>query len=310
MATPPRLFDPDDVYLPPSPARLANFLDAGRAADLTPAAQDGRRVALVLVDAQHDFVDPAGSLSVPGAQADVARLVGWLYANAGRVSQVYASLDTHLPLHIFYRGWWRDPKTGAQPDPFTAISVEDVARGVWEPVRDAEWSRRYLEALRVQAKKDLMIWPEHTMVGTLGHMLTPALSEAIAWHSAARQIQPIYISKGRVARTEYYGIFGAEVVDPDDPETALNTALLDTVLAYDAVYVAGEAKSHCVLESLRQIVARYQRDRATLGKVHVLRDCMSSVAHPVIDFDALAEDAFAEMREQGVRFVTSADAIE
>ncbi|HEX9038808.1 MAG TPA: hypothetical protein VF808_17635 [Ktedonobacterales bacterium] len=310
MAIAPALFSSEDAFRPPYPARLAAFMEAGRTARLAPASQDARTIALVLVDVQHDFVDPAGALSVPGAQADVARMVTWLYANAGRVTQVYASLDTHLPLHIFYRGWWVDPQTGAHPDPYTAITVEDVAAGAWEPLRDAEWSRRYLVALREQAKKDLMIWPEHTMEGALGHMLAPALSEAITWHGAARLVQPVYISKARTTRTEYYGIFGAEVVDPDDPQTALNVALLDAVMAHDVVYIAGEAKSHCVLETLRQIVARYQGDPPTLSKVYVLRDCMSSVAHPTIEFDALAEDAFAEMRDSGVRFVTSAESLE
>jgi nicotinamidase/pyrazinamidase len=310
MTNPPHLYDPDDVFQPPYPARLGAFMEAGLAAGLTPRAQDKRSTALILVDAQYDFVDPAGALSVPGAPTDVARLVSWLYANAGRISQIYASLDTHLPLHIFYRGWWRDPKTSARPGPFTVITVENVTAGVWEPAYYPEWSRLYLVALKAQAKKDLMIWPEHTMEGTLGHMLAPALSEVIAWHSAARQAQPVYIPKGRVMRTEYYGIFGPEVSDPGDPETAFNTTLLDEVMAHDRIYVAGEAKSHCVLETLRQIVAHYRDDPVSLAKVRVLTDCMSSVAHPTIDFDALAEAAFAEMRAQGVQFVTSADPVE
>lgn len=310
MTNPPSLYDPADVFQPSYPARLGAFMEAGLAAGLTPRSRDTRSTALVLVDVQHDFVDPAGALSVPGAPTDVARLVSWLYANAGQISQIYASLDTHLPLHIFYRGWWRDPKTGARPAPFTAITVEDVNAGVWAPAYDHEWSRLYLVTLQAQAKKDLMIWPEHTMEGALGHMLTPALSEAIAWHSAARQAQPLYITKGQPMRTEYYGIFGPEVTDPRDPETAFNTALLDEVMAHDRIYVAGEAKSHCVLETLRQIVAHYRDDAASLTKVRVLSDCMSSVAHPTINFDALAEEAFDAMRALGVQFVTSADPIE
>ncbi len=176
-----------------------------------------------------------------------------------------------------------------------------------QSVTHAEWSRAYLTLLKAQAKKDLMIWPHHTMEGTHGHMLTPALSEAIAWHSAARQVQPVYLSKGRTMHTEFYGIFGAEVPDPDDLESGLNTTLLDEVMPHDRVFIAGEAKSHCVLESLRQIVAHYRGRPDMLGLVHILRDCMGSVADPVIDFDALTEEAFAEMRQEGVQFVTSGE---
>jgi nicotinamidase-related amidase len=303
----PSLYHSDTVYQAPYAARVDAFMRAGAAAELTPARADTTTTALILVDIQHDFVDPAGALSVPGAQDDVARLLGWLYANAGGVTRIYASLDTHLPLSIFYRAWWINPQSGERPAPYTAITVEDVASGAWAPVMEREWTERYLVQLRAQAKKDLMIWPEHTMEGTLGRMLAPALSEAIAWHSAARQVQPVYIAKGRTPRTEFYGIFGAEVPDPDDPSSALNIELLNEVMRHDRVYIAGEAKSHCVLETLCQIVAHYHNHPETLSKLYVLRDCMSSVAHPAIDFDALAEATFAEMRQTGVHFVNSAE---
>lgn len=306
----PDLFSAADAYRSPYAARMDAFMQAGLAAGLAPARNDTESLALVLVDAQHDFIDPTGTLAVPGAQDDLARLLGWFYRHAGRITQVYASLDTHLPSHIFYGAWWVDPRTGQHPQPFTAITVEDVARGAWAPTVEPEWSARYLSALREQARKDLMIWPAHTMEGTLGHMLSAPLSEAIAWHSAARQAQPIYIGKGRTARTEFYGMFGAEVPDPADASSSLNTALLDAVLRHDRIYIAGEAKSHCVLETTRQLVAYCADDPATLGRIHLLRDCMSAVAHPTIDFDALAEAEFTRMAERGVRLVTSADALE
>jgi len=41
----------------------------------------------------------------------------------------------------------------------------------------------------------------------------------------------------------------------------------------------------------------------------VLTDCMSSVAHPEIDFDALAESTLASYAAQGLRLVKSADPI-
>src|SRR5207245_11537434 len=100
----------------------------------------------------------------------------------------------------------------------------------WVPVLKPARPMRYVHELQEQDKKELMIWPYHTMEGTLGHMLMAPISEAIAWHSAARHSQPTYIVKGRTARTEYYGIFGAEVPDPDDPESSLNVTLLDAVM--------------------------------------------------------------------------------
>ena len=307
---PPSLYSAEDVAREPYAARLNAFMQAGLSAGLRPAREDARTLALVLVDYQHDFVAPTGALSVPGAPADIARLLAWFYRNAGSVTRIYLSLDTHLPIHIFYSTWWVNPATGEHPQPFTAITAEEVGRGVWAPTMQPEWSREYLRLLARQARKDLMIWPPHTMEGTLGHMLTPALSEAVAWHSIARQTQPIYVSKGRTARTEFYGVFGAEVPDPDDTSSGLNTALLDEVMRYDRVYLAGEAKSHCVLETARQLVVHCGDDSATLGRLHLLRDCVSSVAHPTINFDALADAEFAAMQRRGLRLVSSADPLD
>ncbi len=305
MTTAPALFNIQDTFRGAYPARIQEFTEAGREAGLAPARKDQEKIAVILVDYQHDFVDPAGTLSVPGAQDDVARFLTWFYGNAGSITTVYASLDTHLPYQIFYSSWWRNPQTGEHPQPFTVITEEDVLKRAWESVADSEqeWSRQYVHLLKQEARKDLMIWPYHTMQGTLGHMLSAPISEAIAWHSAARNTEPVYIVKGLTPRTEYYGIFGAEI--PDSPASDLNTALLDAVMAHDKVYIAGEAKSHCVLETERQI-ARYCQNRPELlQRVYALKDCTSSVQHPLVDFDALTETELAQLEQAGMHMISS-----
>jgi nicotinamidase-related amidase len=305
----PSLANEQDAFRDAYAARVQAFTEAGRQAGLTPAAQDGEKIAVVLVDYQHDFVDPSGTLSVPGAQEDIARFLNWFYANVSRITSVYASLDTHLPHQIFFSAWWQDPHTGEHPQPFTPISAEEVNAGRWQPLFQPEWSVYYVNKLADQARKDLMIWPHHTMQGTLGHMLVAPISEAIAWHSAARTTQPTYIVKGLTPRTEFYGIFGAEVDDPDDATSSLNVALLDAVTQHDRVYIAGEAKSHCVLETARQLVAHLGRQPELLARLHLLSDCTSSVQHPTVDFDALAEQELHLMQRQGVRLVSSGETI-
>ena len=309
QATPPALFSATDAFKGAYPARIEEFMEAGERAGFTSAHEDHEKIAVVLVDYQHDFVDPTGTLYVPGSQEDVARFLIWFYANAHKITSVYASLDTHLPFQIFYSSWWKNPKTGEHPQPFTAITVEDVTNNTWVPVIQPDWSIRYVHQLKQKAKKDLMIWPYHTMEGTLGHMLVSPISEAIAWHSAARNTQPTYVVKGRTIRTEYYGIFGAEIPDPDDPESGLNVTLLDAVMKHDKVYVAGEAKSHCVLETERQLVGRFGNQPELLKRFHFLKDCTSSVKHPSIDFDALAEAELAQMEQQGIQVVLSTEPI-
>ncbi|HEX7737317.1 MAG TPA: hypothetical protein VF458_20895 [Ktedonobacteraceae bacterium] len=303
----PSLADEQDAFRSMYAARVQEFTEAGRGAGLTPAAGDGEKIAVVLVDYQHDFVDPGGTLSVPGAQADVARFLHWFYASAQSITTIYASLDTHLPYQIFFSAWWHDPRTGEHPQPFTPISATDVNTGRWQPLFHPEWSISYVNKLAEQARKDLMIWPHHTMQGTSGHALVAPISEAIAWHSAARRTQPVYITKGLTERTEFYGIFGAEVQDPADPTSGLNTTLLDAVTRHERVYIAGEAKSHCVLETARQLVAHLSPRPQLLSRLYLLSDCTSSVQHPEVDFEALAEQELALMQQKGVQIVKSSE---
>ncbi len=305
----PSLADAQDIFKGAYAARFQAFTEAGRQAALATARDDSEKIALVLVDYQHDFVDPTGTLAVPGAREDVARLLTWFYANASRITTIYASLDTHLPLQIFFSAWWHDPRAGEHPQPFTPISATDLDAGRWEPLNEPEWSRDYVRLLNKQARKDLMIWPHHTMQGTQGHMLVAPISEAIAWHSAARATQPVYVAKGLTTRSEFYGIFGAEVPDPADPASKLNRPLLDAVMRHDRVYIAGEAKSHCVLETARQLIGHVGNQPERLQRLHFLSDCTSSVQHPAIDFDALAEKELARMQALGVRMVRSTQPI-
>jgi nicotinamidase/pyrazinamidase len=305
----PSLADKQDAMRGAYAARFREFTEAGRQAGLAPARGDHEKVALVLVDYQHDFVDPTGTLYVPGAQEDIARFLGWFYASAHKITTIYASLDTHLPFQIFFSAWWRNPSTGEHPQPFTPISVSDIENGRWEPVIEPTWSTYYVRKLAEQARKDLMIWPHHTMQGTLGHMLVAPISEAIAWHSAARDTQPVYITKGLTTRTEFYGIFGAEVPDPDDPASELSRPLLDAVMQHNRVYIAGEAKSHCVLETERQLISYIGDQPELLRRLHFLTDCTSSVQHPAIDFDALAEQELVRMQRQGVHLMRSSEPI-
>lgn len=290
-------------------ARIQEFTEAGRNARYLPAAGDQQKIAVILVDYQHDFVEPTGSLYVPGSPDDVERFLRWFYANAHKITTVYASLDTHIPHQIFYSSWWKNPATGEHPAPYTVITAADIQQNTWVPILQPEWSAFYVHQLQQQAKKELMIWPYHTMLGTLGHMLVAPLSEAIAWHSAARSTQPAYIIKALTPRTEFYGIFGAEVPDPQAPESSLNTTLIDAVMQHDRVYIAGEAKSHCVLETERQLVT-YLADRpAMLQKLYFIKDVTSSVQHPAIDFDAMAEAELMKWQQKGVHLVTSEEPI-
>jgi nicotinamidase/pyrazinamidase len=299
----PNPFSPDDIgklY----PARTAEFMAAGQEIPLQPSSKDDFKTLLLLVDMQIDFIHPEGTLKVDGALDDTLRLIWFIYKNTRKITTIAASLDSHVPQMIFFPCWWINQK-GEHPLPYTTITLEDVIEQRWIPLYHPGWSKVYVQELhKARNKKLLTIWPYHTIIGTVGHLLVPSLSEAITYHAAARSTNPIFINKGFVPEVEHYGIFAPEVHYYGVRETAvINRDLLNGISEYDRVIIAGEAKSHCVLETIWQLV-RLQK-RKYHERIFVLTDCMSSVKHPEIDFEAQTNDEFEKLKGFGITFTHS-----
>ena len=303
----PEFYDSQNVgslYTP----NISEVISIGHRALLQPSETDDTKVALLLIDAQVDFIHENGALSVAGAVDDTRRTIEWMFRNLGNITKIYASLDSHLPNQIFSPSWWVDAN-GHHPQPFTLITHDEVKSGKWKALYQPKWSLEYTERLEENAKKQLMVWPYHTLIGTSGHNITPALYEAILYHSSARQTQPEFIIKGTVPNTEHYSIFEPEVKPDGHADTLINTALLDELAGYDKIYVAGQAKSHCVLESVSSMMRYYEKQPETINKIHILQDAMSSVASPVIDFDQLADDTFQQFAKAGLNLVSTVDSL-
>lgn len=271
-----------------------------------PASQDSPKVLAWLIDMQIDFIYPApiGRLPVPNAPEDARRTIDWLYRNVHQITQIAASLDTHTPFQIFYPSWWKNAN-GDHPAPYTVITADDVRKGVWRPLAEPVWSVRYLDELESVGKKQMMIWPFHCMEGTTGRALIPALSEAIMYHSGARLAQPTYLTKGTIAHTEFYSVVEPEVKYSKHPEGGLNTRFLDMVAQFDLIYIAGQARSHCVLETMQSVMRHFANSPDVIRKLRFLDDCTSSIP----GFEKSTEAQLQKFVAQGMRLVRSTDAI-
>jgi nicotinamidase/pyrazinamidase len=285
---------------------LQNAYEAGLRDFQRPASQDSPKVLSWLIDMQVDFIFPApvGRLPVPNAPDDAMRTVEWLYRNVHQITQIAASLDTHTPFQIFYPSWWKNAK-GDHPAPYTVITADDVRKGVWRPLVEPVWSIRYLDELESVGKKQMMIWPFHCMEGSTGRALIPALSEAVMYHSGARLAQPTYLTKGTIAHTEFYSVVEPEVKYSKHPEGGLNTRFLDMVAQFDLIYIAGQARSHCVLETMHSVMRHFAASPDVIRKLRFLDDCTSSIP----GFEKSTEAQLQKFAAQGMRLVRSTDPI-
>ena len=134
---------------------------------------------------------------------------------------------------------------------------------------------------------------------------------AIFFHSVARYSQPNIQLKGHYTLTENYSVLCPEVLNDAAGRRIAdkNTALLEKLLVFDAIIVAGQAKSHCVAWTLADLLSEIEsRDPDLARKVYLLEDCSSPVVLPdVIDYTDVADSAYQRFAEAGMHIVTTAD---
>lgn len=254
--------------------------------------------AMLIIDAQFDFCHPQGALFVPGADADMKRLAGLIRKNRKKIDHISVTMDNHPVNDISHPSFWQD-KDGKFPDPFTPVTSGEIKAGKWTPRFFPKQAINYVESLEKQGEFGHFIWPFHCLTGSRGAALDDNIMDAlIEWTKDGKFYH--VVAKGTYPLTEHFGIFRANVPVANRPETQLNQALIDTLEKYQNIYLAGEAKSHCVANSLKQAL---EEAPALAGKFIILEDCMSDVA----GLGHLGEPIYNKARSMGIRFVKSAD---
>jgi nicotinamidase/pyrazinamidase len=299
---------------------------------------------LLLIDVQNDF-HPGGSLAIPTANDDADRIASLI--SALTPDRVVATLDSHHALHIAHPEFWVHGTTSQHPDPFTVISASQVANGTWRPRDDlripltavdttvfdgdvlmpdgsggegakkldlTKYCVEYCSRLEERGRFQLCIWPPHCLIGTEGHALVPAVRDALLEWSRGTGRSVEFVMKGQELLTEMYSAVCADV--PVSATTSLNRNLVDSlVVDSDKLVVAGQAMSHCVNYTVRDIVEvatsgdnltsgnKKERAAATARKIYVLTDCASAVP----GFEGAVQQFLNDMRDAGVNLVTSSE---
>lgn len=266
-------------------------------------------IHLVVIDPQNDFMDMAGAaLPVTGAVADMQRLAAMVRRIGSKLEDIHVTLDSHRLVDVGHPDMWRD-QNGNAPAPFTMISADDLRNGIWSPrdPRRLQYFIKYAEALAAGGKYPLMVWPAHCLIGTAGHNVQEDLMKALLEWERSQFANVDYVVKGTNSYTEHYGALMAEVPDPSDPTTGLNTDFLNVFAQADIIAVAGEASSHCVLSTVSQIADNIGDEN--LKKFVLLTDAMSPVAQPPggPDFPAIALQFQKDMVARGMQLSTTVD---
>ena len=263
-----------------------------------------KKNCLLIIDAQVDFCNPNGALFVPGAVEDNQRLSQFILSNVKNIDYIATTLDSHHLNDIAHPSFWRD-KDGNQPNPFTVVSAQDVRDGKWSPrFYTPQRVLEYLDALEAQHEFAHVIWPTHCLIGSKGHAIDDIVFDALKkYMSTGKGVT--FVTKGANPLTEHFGAFRAQVPIAGESDTNVNIELLKILTNYENVYLAGQAKSHCVANTLKQAL-EYAPELAK--KFIVLEDCMSNVGGgptPNLTFAELAQPIYDDAKSKGVRFSTS-----
>ena len=262
-----------------------------------------KTVHLLAIDPQVDFCDPKGALYVTGAEQDMSRLAAMVRRLWDKLDDIHITLDSHHVVDVAHPVMWKDGK-GKHPAPFTIIAAADVRDGVWTPTLPGLTKRMiaYVQALEKGGRYPLCIWPPHCLIGSAGYALVPELFEAVSIWEREQFGVVDYVSKGSNIYTEHYSAVKAEVPDPEDPTTQLNTRLVQTLQDADLVAIAGEAGSHCLANTTRDIADAFGDD-SYVKKLVLLKDATS----PVPGFEKFQDDFIKEMTARGMQISTTVD---
>ncbi|GKY95881.1 hypothetical protein MPSEU_000548700 [Mayamaea pseudoterrestris] len=269
----------------------------------------------------------SGSLGIANALDDAERIAQLIRDHARDIHRVVATLDSHQKLHISHPSFWWSADGSKHPDPFTIISANDIRRGTWIPRSDltvsvsnnidsdyftnidavlndagnidiGKYALEYACRLEKKGRFQLCIWPEHCLIGSPGHAMVDCIRRVLDEWSELTGRSVEWVSKGEHILTEMYSALQADV--PVTKSTAFNDALHISLAKSSKLLVCGQAMSHCVNYTLRDVVSKW--DPTETNRICLLIDCTS----PVPGFEDAAKTFVDDMRAKGVQLKEAA----
>lgn len=279
------------------------------------------REILLIIDPQEDFCEPengvGGALAVKGGRAALKRVASFIERYGSKLDDIVITLDCHNPLHIAHPIWFRD-ENDRPLEPFTTV-VESKSEMLYGSL-DAngfhakgkahctrlgftEWTLNYLRQLAAGKRYPHMIWPPHCLIGTPGGCMIPEIAAASRrWEEREIGVAS-KISKGSNIKTEHFGALRAEVIDPEDSSTQVNSYFLGLLSDPEAtIYGSGLALGHCLANTARDTGNEFDGD--TFCKRFVLlRDGTEHVA----GLEFLGDAFLTEFTGRGMRTAKTTD---
>lgn len=249
-----------------------------------------------------EFVKNGGELFVTGADQDCKRLATMINRLEDKIDSIHVTLDSHNEIDIAHPAFWVD-NNGNPPPIFTIITKDDVLSGRYSTKHPGLLKRatEYVKALESGGRYPLCIWPPHCIIGSTGHAIQQDVSDAIRQWGKNRFKIVNFVTKGSNPLTEHYSAIKADVPDASDPNTLLNSSFISTVDKADEIWICGQALSHCVANTVRDLIAEFGAE--SVKKITLITDLCSNVT----GFEKNGADFIAFGKSQGMKTALSTE---
>ena len=159
----------------------------------------------------------------------------------------------------------------------------------------------YLLNLESRGRYTLTIWPPHCLFATPGACINEDIRAAAhTWEKEVPGRSINFVVKAANPLTEHYSAIQAEVPDPADPTTKTNFTLIEK-LKHKHIAVVGEALSHCVSNTIRDLCIYIPPEQITL-----VTDCTSNVA----GFEYIGKEFLETYTARGMNTIVSTDPVQ
>lgn len=234
---------------------------------------------VLIIDAQNDFCNPNGALYVKGAEKDMQRLTKFLNNNSKNISRLVFTKDMHPEYNISIPEWFKRKDNDNIPMPFTSLILNGeyycgkyLSRSVGGYIVSnpevTDRTHQYVKWLNDQNLKHF-IWPKHCIAGTSGSEIVEELKTV--------HIESEIYNKGTNPLTHPFSAITDAEPSTTDCKQLININLIRFLGNFDNIFMAGEARNFCVLETMKDLLinSTYPYDMAK--KIVIIEDCMSDV---------------------------------
>ena len=297
-----------------------------------------RKIDLVIIDPQNSFckfvpqkeqqILHDGELCIPGAWESMAvRLPKMINRSKDFFNKIKLSKDSHTFNNVTSRHLYKN-KFGENPDHFTVMKLNsfgniigyrfDVSSNTLVEIEEYFGVNKqihkkiitYLGKLELsKSKHSHVIWPQHCLIGTPGHNVVEPLMESILnWEKSNLKSIEIH-EKGKHEWTEHFSAIKSAVSVPRVP---YNYKFFKFFRQMDEIVFAGEALSHCLSETIRDVIEHYKKYyyygnqvKRFIEKFVILKDACDNVP----GFEKQGEDFLKEMECLGMKVSTTTDYI-